>query len=63
MPLEAGVLLLAGAAAPIALYHLFVRRTPWLRFLFGLRPKLRVRAEPPAAAAVPVDYAHAQPPG
>lgn len=32
---------------PIAIYHVLIRPTPWLRFLFGLRPQARVH--PPGA--------------
>jgi hypothetical protein len=52
--LEAAVLVAAAGLAPVALYHVLVRRTPWLRFLFGLRPKLRV-APPPQPESTP-DY-------
>ncbi len=40
-PLELAALLGATALIPLAIYHVFVRETPWLRVLFGLRPHLR----------------------
>ncbi|HWA00960.1 MAG TPA: glycosyltransferase [Caulobacterales bacterium] len=56
-PLAAEAALLVGATGliPLAIYHIFVRETPWLRVLFGLRPRLRVEstsmthADPPEA--------------
>lgn len=45
LPLEFATLFAAASLLPIAVYHLVVRRTPWLRFLFGLRPKLREPTE------------------
>lgn len=41
LPIEFAVLFLSASLLPLAVYQLFIRRTPWLRFLFGLRPKLR----------------------
>ena len=41
LPLEFTTLFLSASLLPLAVYQLIVRRTPWLRFLFGLRPKLR----------------------
>ncbi len=43
--IEAFTLIAATTALPLAAYHFFVRHTPVLRFLFGLRPHLR--QEPP----------------
>jgi hypothetical protein len=44
---------------PLALYHVFVRPTAWLRMLFGLRPKPRT-SKPANASATP-QPASAQP--
>lgn len=41
LAIEFLVLLLAAAVLPLLIYHVLVRHTPWLRFLFGLRPQLR----------------------
>ncbi len=49
LPIEMSALLLATTLIPLAVYHVFVRRTPWLRFLFGLRPQLREQAAPAPA--------------
>jgi hypothetical protein len=53
---EATALVAAAGLAPLALYHVLVRRTPWLRFLFGLRPKLRVAPPPPPQPEPVPDY-------
>jgi len=47
-----------ASVLPIAIYHVFIRQTPWLRFLFGLRPQARAHtpgAQPrvEAAASIP----------
>ncbi len=41
LPLEALTLIAATTLLPLALYHVLIRHTPVLRFLFGLRPQLR----------------------
>lgn len=46
LPVEFAVLFLSASLLPLALYQLFIRRTPWLRFLFGLRPHRREHGEP-----------------
>ncbi|MES1203968.1 MAG: glycosyltransferase [Pseudomonadota bacterium] len=57
LPLEAVTLFAATALIPLAIYQVFVRETPWLRVLFGLRPRLRVErkamndSSPPAPQA------------
>jgi hypothetical protein len=61
LPVEFATLFLAASVLPLTIYHLAVRRTPWLRFLFGLRPKLR-EAAPPAAKPPQASYAQAQQP-
>lgn len=60
MPLtiELPVLLLASSLLPLALYHMLVRHTPWLRFLFGLRPQLRAELYPRGTSA-PTPHADA----
>lgn len=45
--------LLLTALAPLAIYHVLVRRTPWLRFLFGLRTTPRTEIAANAAALAP----------
>lgn len=59
LPVEMTTLFLAAALAPIAIYHFAIRHTPWLRFLFGLRPNLRQGAPGAAPPRQPADYAHA----
>jgi surface polysaccharide O-acyltransferase-like enzyme len=64
MPIEVATLFSAASILPLAIYHFAVRRTPWLRFLFGLRPKLRDRtpgAPPTSKPQGEIDYAHAPP--
>jgi Acyltransferase family len=58
-PVEMATLVLAASALPIAIYHVAIRRTPWLRFLFGLRPNLRDAATGAAPPSQPIDYAAA----
>lgn len=41
LAVELPALLLATTLIPLGLYHALVRHMPWLRRLFGLRPKLR----------------------
>jgi glucans biosynthesis protein C len=59
LPFEMTTLFLAAALAPLVIYHVAIRHTPWLRFLFGLRPNLREGASGAAPPTQPVDYAHA----
>jgi len=61
LALELPTLIMAATVVPLLIYHLLVRRTPWLRFLFGLRPRPRARTAD--AARPPVDYAPAHRPG
>ncbi len=49
--LELVSLLASATLIPIALYHLLIRRVPPLRFLFGLRPKLRTGIAGPDRSA------------
>lgn len=52
---ELSVLLAAALLIPLAIYHVAVRPTPWLRVLFGLRPHARgasANPGPPVANAV-----------
>lgn len=57
LPLEMAVLLSATTLLPLAAYQLFVRHTPWLRFLFGLRPQLRAHAPTEPGAGDPANDA------
>lgn len=57
LPVEIAVLLGATTLLPLAAYHLFVRHTPWLRFLFGLRPDLRTHAPAGPDAGAPANDA------
>ncbi|MDZ4693285.1 acyltransferase family protein [Terricaulis sp.] len=59
LPLEMAVLLSATTILPLAAYHLFVRHTPWLRFLFGLRPQLRAPTPTDPDADAPANDAGA----
>lgn len=61
LPIEMSALLLATTLIPLAVYHVFVRRTPWLRFLFGLRPQLREQAAPAPANDTGVPTARKRP--
>ena len=51
LPMEFAALAAAASIIPIAIYHVLIRRTPWLRFLFGLRPKARSHDAPPPGEA------------
>lgn len=51
LPLEFTALAAAATVIPITIYHVLIRRTPWLRFLFGLRPKARSHGTPPPTKA------------
>lgn len=53
LPAEMATLLVSASVLPLVLYHVLVRRTPWLRFLFGLRPRLRSMGSPSRAPEQP----------
>lgn len=53
LPVEALTLIAATTLPPLAIYHLFIRNTPALRFLFGLRPHLRQAPERETTARTP----------
>jgi surface polysaccharide O-acyltransferase-like enzyme len=60
LPIEFSVLLAAATIIPLAIYHVAIRRTPWLRFLFGLRPQARAHSGAPPSAT-PANDADATP--
>lgn len=56
LPFEAALLFASAIFLPLIIYHVLVRRTPILRVLFGLRPKLKAKD---AARAAPASFAAA----
>lgn len=66
LPLEFGVIIMAATVIPLVVYHVLIRRTPWLRFLFGQRSAAREHpSAAPAAVAggAPAPIAAARPEG